>query len=269
MGRARRARRWAAAATSCPCPRPVERPRPRGEGRRGLGGVPAPHSPSLANLWCSALNGHPRGASYTPQNGCRTCELRATSWKTRLEDVGNSVYGKLAQGLDGSKKSFNPATGRNERVGPSKYHRAGLGGLYHRPCARRAGRAAARPTARARRPQRYHRRAADERQGGRALPGRPLTRVFVEAGNILRPGEPAVEVKHEDDQVLVWRTRGHVGVGSRGVQAQGGIQLNGEPAARRAELHKLFRERCPARRWRRRHFDSLRSLVTETGTCRR
>jgi hypothetical protein len=185
--------------------------------------------------------------------------LEDALWKT----VGNSVYGKLAQGLDGSKKSFNPATGRNERVGPSRITVPGLAayttGLV---------RAVLAELLHALPPEGVALNAITDglltnaKADELCLDG-PAARVFVEAGDLLQPGAPAVEVKHEDAQVLVWRTRGHVGVGSLGVQAQGGIQLNGEPDARRAELHKLFRERVPGQKIEETHFDSLRSLVTE------
>ena len=72
--------------------------------------------------------------------------------------LGNSVYGKTGQGFSGSK-AYNPGTGQNELVGPSQITVAAI---------------AAYTTGLVRgRPQRYHRRPADERELRRATPRRP------------------------------------------------------------------------------------------------
>ena len=180
------------------------------------------------------------------------------AWK----EIGNSLYGKLAQGLSG-KRGYNSRTRRSEPIEGSKITNPFL---------------AAYTTSLVRAVLAEHLHAIPRQRcvvsattdgfltnatlGEIAKTG-PATEVFRDVRERLFRSSDVLELKHQDAQILAWRTRGQVSAepieGHKSVMARGSIQLRGDD--QRGQLIRKFLDRKHGDTIKIRHFVSLRKMV--------
>ena len=184
-------------------------------------------------------------------------------WK----EVGNSLYGKLAQGI-GHKTAFDTRSGTTRPLEPSPLTNPLLAAFITSLIrASLAEYLAAVPSDRTVLSATTDGFLTNASMDSAENVG-PATTVLRVARQRLCGSPTVIELKHKVARTLVWRTSGQATVepwpGEKPILAKGGLQLRGI-ADQNAEVLRLYRERTPTTTVSESHLTSLRVLYEDGG----